>query len=323
MRATVRRSSSASALLLSVVVTSAAMAQSSSITARPRVLRTPASVVAAGMGDAGVVLVDPAVVFYNPAMLPQASGVSLSGHRLDARTINASIASVQSVGGLTVGLGARLLGFREVVPRISVGFPQPDSAPGTSVALTAAVARPLGPLRLGVSATYARESFGRSGLEPGRDVVSMADVTVADIGVTMPFGPGNALNVAATVQHLGPGYQRGVGDGEHPWRGILAFGGRNYPFATFWDVSAVTQLMVDADGSVHHAAGAELAWVPVEGVSVAARTGLRSVDASDRFSAGRYTGGLGVSVDRWSLDWALEASRDGRPAAHRFGVRIR
>jgi len=302
-----------STLLLSAIWASAAPAQPSSIDARPRVLRTPASVVAAGMGDAGAVLVDPAVLFYNPAMLPQASGVSLSGHRLDAATTNASMASVQSVGGFTVGLGARLLGFREVVPRLSPGGQPPDSAPGSSAALTAAVARPLGPVRLGVSATYARDAFAEQ----------QDEVTVADVGVTMPFGPGNALNVAVTMQHLGRGYQRGVGDGERPWRGVLAFGGRNYPLATFWDISAITQLMIDADGTVHHAGGAELAWVPVEGLSVAARTGFRSVDEVDRFSAGQFTGGLGVTLDRWSLDWALDASRDGRPSAHRFGVRIR
>lgn len=304
--------SAASALLLSTVVTSVALAQPSSIDARPRVLRTPASVVAAGMGDAGAVIVDPAVLFYNPAMLPQAGGVALSGHRLDAATTNASMASVQSVGGLTVGLGARVLGFREVVPQFSVGLPPVDSAPGSSTALTAAVARPIGPLRLGVSATYARESFAER----------QDEVTVADVGVSMPFGPGNALTIAATVQHLGRGYQRAP-DGERPWRGTLAFGGRNYPLATFWDISAVTQLMIDADGTVHHAGGAELAWVPVEGVAIAARTGFRTVDEVDRFSAGRFTGGLGVTVDRWSLDWALDAARGGRPAAHRFGVRVR
>jgi len=310
------RGSATSALLLAALCASAASAQPTSSDARPRVLRTPASVVAAGMGDAGAVLVDPAVLFYNPAMLPQSGGVALSGHRLDAATTNASIASVQSVGGFTVGLGARLLGFREMVPRITVGLPPRDSAPGSSTALTAAIARPVGPVRLGASATYAREAFGEVDRVARHD-----EVTVADVGVTMPFGPGNAMTVAAVVQHLGPGYQRG--EGERPWRGVLAVGGRNYPIATFWDVSAVTQLLIDADGTVHHAAGAELAWVPVEGVSVAARTGVRSVDEADRFSAGRFTGGLGVSLDRWSLDWALEAARDGRSAAHRVGVRIR
>lgn len=302
-----------SGLLVSTAWASVALAQPSSIEARPRVLRTPASVIAAGLGDAGAVLVDPAVLFYNPAMLPQANGVSLSGHRLDAATTNASMASVQSVGSFTVGLGARLLGFRELVPRFRVGFPSLDSAPGSSTALTVAVARPLGRVRLGVSATYARDAF----------VERQDEVTVADVGVTMPFGPGNALNVAVTVQQLGHGSQRGVGDGERPWRGTLAFGGRNYPLATFWDISAITQLMIDAEGTVHHAGGAELAWVPVEGVSIAARTGFRSVDAVDRVSAGRVTGGLGVTVDRWSLDWALDASREGRPSAHRVGVRIR
>ena len=289
------------------------VAQTSSRGARPRVLQAPASVVAAGMGDVGAVLTDADVLFYNPAMLPQASGVALTAHRLDGETRSGALSGVQAVGGLQVGVGARLLGTREVVQRVGIGFPPPDTAAATSAALTVGAGRALGPLRVGASATWAREAHD----------ARFDDATFVDVGLTLPFGPGNALNVAAVMQHLGRTPEVGWGAGERPWRGVLAFGGRNYPLARFWDVSAMTQLLVDADGTVRLASGGELAWVPVEGVAVAVRAGSRSVDALDRLSAGPVTGGLGVTVDRWSLDWAVSSARHGRPAAHRVGVRVR
>lgn len=278
-------------------------------TERPVVLRRPASAVALALGNVGAVLTDADVLFYNPAMLPQAAGVAASLQRDGDAATGGALASVQSLGGLSVGVGARVVAWRGPSPDAppSVGAPVGPSA--TSVALTAGAGRALGPLRVGASATYARESG---------DLRQDETMTV-DAGVTLPFGPGNALNVALLVQHLGRPIARDFTFGdEEPWRAVVAFGGRSYPLATFWDLSAVTQLAVDADGTVRTAGGVELAWVPVEGVSFALRGGRRAPRDFER----AYTAGLGLSLDRWSLDYALDPRRDGT-SAHRVGVRIR
>jgi hypothetical protein len=71
---------------------------------------------------------------------------------------------------------------------------------------------------------------------------------------------------------------------------------------------------------VRPAGGVELAYVPIEGVAVVVRQGLRLPRERDE---PLVTGGLGVTVDRWSLDYAVEPMRGGRPVSHRLGLRIR
>jgi hypothetical protein len=288
-------------------------AQGTSREVRPRVLRLPASVAAAAMGDVGAILTGADVLFYNPAMLPQASGVALAGHRIGREATSASVASVQAVGGVQLGLGARLLGGREAVPRFGIGFPPPDSVATTSAALTVGAARAVGPLRVGASASWARDALDQQ----------LTDAAFVDLGITLPFGPSNAMNVAAVVQQLGRRRPDGPGFDQRPWRGVLAFGGRNYPLADFWDLTALTQLVIDADGTTRIGSGAELTWVPVEGVALALRGGYQPVDVEDRFAVGPITAGLGASVDRWTLEWAVDQRRLGAPSQHRIGVRIR
>lgn len=275
---------------------------------RAAVLRRPASAVALALGDVGAGLVDADVLFYNPAMLTQARGVAASVQREHEAASHGALASVQSLGALGVGVGARIASWRGAPPD-EVGFGGlPGSETATSVALTAGAACAVGPLRVGLAATYAREA--------ARD--RQDEHTTLDVGATLPFGPGDALNASVIVQHLGRPLARSGFEDESPWRAVAVFGGRNYPIATFWDLSAFSQVALDADRTVRAAGGAELAWVPLEGVSVAVRGGIRGARPVER----PLTAGLGLSLDRWSLDYALDPRRDGR-TAHRLGVRIR
>lgn len=267
---------------------------------RALVQQRAASAVALAVGNVGALLTDADVLFYNPAMLPQARGVAASLQRDERGAANGALASVQAVGGLGVGIGARLA----TVPR--------GASISSSVALTAGVARAVGPVRLGLAGTYAREAE--------------RDATTVDVAAALPFGPGNALGVTAIVQHLGPSIARDRLGGEaDPWRAVVAIGGRNYQLATFWDLSGYTQVAIDADGTTQLAAGAELAWVPLEGVAVALRGGARG--ARDARPLERpLTGGLGVTIDRWSVDYAVEYDpepRAGGRALHRVGLRVR
>ena len=266
-------------------------------TERALVQRRAASAVALGMGNVGVMLTDADVLFYNPAMLTQARGMAVSAQRHELSGTSGALASVQSVGAVGIGLGARIATAGRAEGSVS------------SMALTAGAARPLGPVRLGVAATYAREAA--------------REATTVDVAASLPFGPGNALGFTAIVQHLGQSIARDpVFEDEDPWRAVLAIGGRNFPLATFWDLSAYSQVAIDADGSRQLAGGGELAWVPLEGVAVALRAGARQARLLER----PLTGGLGLTLDRWSLDYAFEYDReprvDGR-ALHRVGLRIR
>jgi hypothetical protein len=263
---------------------------------RAIVLRRSSSAVALAVGNVGALLTDADVLFYNPAMLTQARGMSASVQRDGRDAATGAIASVQTFGALGVGLGARLT-------------TSPAERFESSLALTAGAARALGPARLGVAGTYAREA--------DRGALSV------DVAGVLPFGPGDALGVSVIVQHLGATIApNSVFGNAKPWRTVVAFGGRNYPLATFFDLSAYTQMSIDADGTQQLAGGAELAWVPLEGVAVAVRGGARNARPIER----PFTAGLGMTLDRWSIDYAVELDpeqrRDGR-AVHRIGLRIR
>ncbi|MEO7996765.1 MAG: hypothetical protein ABI852_04930, partial [Gemmatimonadaceae bacterium] len=79
-------------------------------------------------------------------------------------------------------------------------------------------------------------------------------------------------------------------------------------------------LTVDRDGFVRPAAGGEIAYVPVDGVSFVARAGLRLPRETDESPA---TGGVGITLDRFSLDYAIEPFLNGRSVSHRLGIRIK
>jgi hypothetical protein len=283
--------------------------------ARPLALRLSASAVTLGLGDAGLLSADADALFYNPAMLTTARGIAASGQRYGSTASSGAFASVQALGSTSIGLGARVVDWSGSAPTYGEALAsgrdaltQSGDVRGESAAFTAGAARTVGPVRVGVAATYARESYG----------AEFDEELLVDVGAVLPFGPGNALGLALAVQHVGAGLDL-VGAGQPaPWRAVAGVGGRSFPLATFWDLSAITQVAVDADGAVSAAGGAELAWVPLEGVSVAFRLGARHGRDDQR----PLTGGLGLSLDRWSLDYALEPFRGG-VTAHRIGLRIR
>ncbi len=280
---------------------------------RPLALRVPASTVALGLGNAGLLLTDADVLFYNPAMLPNARGVAASAQRYGAAGTTVSMASVQALGSISVALGARLVdGSTDAGAYGSALDPGLSrlAAAGSgrlgSLALTAAAARQVGPVRVGLGATYVRESL-RSELE---------ESALVDVGAMMPLGP---VTVALAVQHLGAAVELPGTRVDQPWRAVTGVGSRAIPLGTWFDLSAVAQVAVDGAGFVEPAGGAELAYVPLEGVALALRAGAKRPRADDE---GHFSGGFGVSLDRYSLDYAVEPFRGG-VTTHRLGVRIR
>lgn len=279
----------------------------------PLVLRLPASTVALGMGNVGVALTDADAVFYNAGMLTQARGVAMSMQRYGSSSTSGAIASVQSLGSMSYGVGARFLDSRTQIdpPGIRAGhLSEGGNTPVSGLALTAAAARAVGPLRVGVGATYVRET----------QAAAFDESALFDVGVAMPMGPMNAMNATISLQHVGAALSATGEPGASPWQAVVGFGGAGYPLATFFDVSAATQLHLDQAGNVRAAVGAELAYMPVEGVALAGRVGIRSNTVYDASHA--VTAGVGFSLDRYSLDYAFEPIAGGS-ASHRVGVRVR
>ncbi len=284
-------------------------------------LRIPAGTVALALGNVGIVSTDAEVLFYNPGMLTSARGVALSVQRYGGNGTTGSLAGTQMFGSIAVGIGARLADWRSpegqygdaVRPGLGVlGFR--GSSRASSTAITAAAARAIGPVRIGVGATYVRESFHMENDESAQ----------FEVGVVWPIGP---TSLAFTMQQLGKPLElsglpiaNGSGEvaGASDWRAPIGYGGWGFPLATFWDLGGTVQLSLDDSGTVRSAGGGELTYVPLEGVAIAARVGHRSTIGNER----PLTAGLGFTLDRYSLDYAIESFRGGR-SAHRVGLRIR
>lgn len=279
----------------------------------PLVLRVPASARALSLGDVGLVSNDADALFYNPALLFNARGMAVSMQRYGSFGTAGALANVTSVGSLNIGVGVQILdwsalplSYREITRLGATVLSDSGGVPATSLAATLGVARVIRGHRIGVSAKYVTDRFGATD-----------DGTVAfDVGMMGPsFGPGNLTFV---VQNIGQGLRIGGAEGKLPTRAGAGWGGSR-GFEEF-DVGYQTQLTVDRDGFVRPAGGVEVAYVPIEGVSFVARTGLRLPRETNESLA---TGGLGITLDRFSLDYAIEPFRGGHAVSHRLGIRIK
>ncbi len=281
----------------------------------PLVLRLPASARLAGMANAGLASNDGDALFYNPALLGGARGVAASLQSYGSNATAGSLGSVYTGGANTIGIGVQFLEWSTNATSYATALHDGAShlsdsgrMAASSTAITFGVSRTIRGRRLGVSAKYVEDRFASS-----------HDGTIAfDVGVMLPsIGPGNMSLVA---QNLGEGLRIGGEKGSLPTRVGIGYGGGMYSAFEKFDYGLQTQLTVERGGFVRPAGGAELGYVPIEGVALVVRAGLRLPKEKDEPLA---TAGLGVTIDRFSLDYALEPMRGGRPVSHRLGIRIK
>ena len=308
------------ALLMVAATTALAGAISADANAQPLgvgplVLRLAASARLLGMANAGITGNDGDALFYNPAMLNNARGMAVSMQRFGSAATSGSLASVSQIGTMSIGVGVQFLDWsatsqsygtalHEGASHLSDG----GSIPSSSTAITLGLVRAYHGHRLGLSAKYVEDRLG-----------AQHDGTIAfDAGVMLPsFGFGQLSFVA---QNLGEGLRIGGEKGSLPTRVGIGYGGGMYSAFEKFDFGLQTQLTVERGRFVRPAGGAELGYVPIEGVAIIVRAGLRLPKEKDESLA---TGGLGVTVDRISIDYAIEPFRGGRPVSHRLGLRIR
>jgi hypothetical protein len=271
-----------------------------------------------GMAAPGITSNDADVLLVNPGMLSQARGLSSSLQRYGRFATAGSLATVTTAGVMTVGVGVQFLDWRapggsyaaavrEGASTLSDGGNSGLPVDASSSAFTLGVARTVKGWRVGGSVKYAEERFGLD-----------HDGTVAmDVGMMKPMGPGS---LGVVVQNLGAGPRLGGVRGALPTRVGVGFGGGPMTISEHFDLGAQMALTVERDGFVRPAGGVELAYVPIEGVQLLVRNGLRLPRERDE---PLVTAGLGLTVDRFSFDYAMEPMRGGRPVSHRVGMRIK
>lgn len=260
-------------------------------------LSMPSGARALGLGNAGLMLPDPDAVFRNPGMLVTARGVSASVQRYgDSRLSGTatSVASVTTVGAFSVALGIQAARF--------------SSSTVAGNAFSAGVARNWKGYRLGAVVKYAEDRAGAS-----------SDGSAAvDFGAARSLGP-SVLSLS--VQNIGSSLTISGESVELPRQLAAGWSMGPRPVAANWDLGAVAQLGVEGDDwFVRPAGGVEVAYVPIEGVAITARGGVRRPRGSVESAV---TGGLSFALDWLTIDYALEPMRDGVPSSHRIGIRVR
>ena len=281
----------------------------------PLVLRLPSSARIAAMANVGIAANDGDALLYNPGMLNGARGMAVSLQRYGPFGTAGAFGTVTQIGVLNVGVGAQFVDWTapsgtawgDAVRPGATRLADSGGVAASSSAFTVGVARAVKGARIGANLKYAEDRFG-----------AQHDGTFAfDLGVTMPLGP---ANFAIVAQNLGPGLNIGGVNGMLPRRVGIGYGGGMYPLYERFDLGAQMQLMLEGNGFLRPAGGVEVGYVPIEGVAIVVRSGVRLPREKDE---SLVTGGLGLTLDRISIDYALEPFRGGRPASHRIGVRIK
>jgi len=297
------------AVLTALLLASPAAAQERT---GPVVLRTPASPWALAVGDgftAGRGTSD--ILFYNPANIAMGVGVSASVQRWGSASTAASLSHILTSSGWGIGVGFRYLDYGANGGALTHPAELMSRGPhlASSLAASVGVSRVIKGLRTGVTLKYVEER-----LPAERDGFG-----VVDLGVGRELG---IFSLGLTVRDLGPDRELALQPLESPTRVSLGALLRTRPLALFFDYAAIAEVTLRRDGRVEAAGGGELIWVPLEGWSISGRVGFRTPEKVGDLGQQPYTAGFGVSLDRFTLDYAADPYRGGR-VGHRVGIRIR
>jgi hypothetical protein len=278
----------------------------------PPILTVPGSTRALGVGDAYAALAsDPDAIFYNPAQLVPARGISVGVQRYGdgSALMTASAASVLAPG--TIAFGVQVLDHATDAASYSALARENESTLfsrgptlTTGAVLTVGYARPtIFNLRVGVAGKIIHQQFGNE-----------RDVTPAfDIGVSR----GSTYTIALVGRHLGHGIDLGGSAVALPREVALAAAMPRREVGPL-DLAATASIGVRADRAVIAGGGTEWSYNPLDGFTFAGRVGYRTVEGTES----HLTLGAGFVGERFNLDYAFQAS-DGAGSAHRIGIRWR
>ena len=283
-----------------------------------------ASTRGAAMGDASTALRDDDVIFYGPAQLAVARGTSAAAERYFDRLASGTVSTTSRLASGGIGVGAQIIEGRNVDPCV-----QPIFGPGQTITLVPAartISRSLAVV--GAAQTYKRIRVGASAKYATAQLDNQRTSRfLFDAGASRDFTLGDLvpLTVALAAQNIGTS-AHDTTQLITPLRGALglATGGPVGPF----DLAIAAQLAVEQNGVqsiLRHGRfipglGAELGYTWLDGYSVALRAGERTPPT--RTDLRHFTFGGGLTLDRFSIDYAIE-DQVGFRLAHRVGIRLR
>jgi hypothetical protein len=290
----------------------------------PTVLKFPASVRALGMGDVGIASRDDDVIFYNPAQLAIARGMSASGSRYSPTAGGGALSSVTRFNNGGIGVGVSMLEYNALTPLLPGTAPSMQGHGGTASSIDAVIglAQVYKSVRVGVAAKYVDDQLPDMRINQAAFDVGLAKdfrrfytvgLAVQNIGGSTTY-PCPTCTIA--LSNVSPSVPLSV-RAKLPLRATLgaATSRQLGPF----DAVATFGLSMLRSDVLHPVGGVELAYSWLDGYNIAVRAG----SASPSVGESSATGGVGFTMDRLTIDYGAEASWSGRGVQHRIGLRIR
>jgi hypothetical protein len=273
----------------------------------PVVLTLPAGPRTLALGDVGVTSRDDEVIFFNPAQLVVANGFSTSGERYAAGSSGAALSAVTRFNGGGVAIGMRTnsvdaVGNFSSTLGSSVGQTVLSQ---TSLEASVGFAQAVKGVRVGAAVKYAEQDLGFSRLQRG----------LVDLGVAKQlFG---SYTVGLAVQNLGQDTDLpGPVEVQLPRQATLGIS-RGGPVGEF-DLFGTAAVSWIRSNTLAPAGGLEVNYSWLSGYNIALRAGGRRPLPGEE----AFTAGAGFTMDRLSIDYALETLSGGR-IGNRIGLRIR
>jgi hypothetical protein len=280
----------------------------------PLILRLPSSTRALAMGDVEVAGRDDDVLFYNPAQLVAARGMSMSLEQFSSTARAGALSSVTRFNNGGIAVGATVAEFDSplnVYPVSRGSLVSGGPVAGSDATLVFGIGQVFKSTRVGASAKFVDERIGDTRNSRG----------VFDVGLGRDFF-GYAFGLA--VQKCGqrfdptsvPGSPFSRASTNLPLRTTL---GAAHGWNTdVFDIAATAAVSTLRDGFVVPAGGGEIGYSWLDGYTIVVRGGARRPEPGE----GPITAGLGFTMDRLSIDYALE-TLSGARVAHRLGLRVR
>ena len=275
------------------------------------VLEAPASVEAAAYGNAPYLFGGGAdLLFYSPALIARADGLSAGLHRYGSEGTLATLAAKGAVGLGDIAVGLQYLRYDVIgisrTADLQGVLVSPDGSPATEFAASLGYAREMfGLFSAGVVAKYVELQLPRG---PDR-------VVLLDLGVAREFGP---AMVSLAARNLGPDASVRLQGLKIPTQLTIGVSTQRFEIGEL-DMFLTSQVARRRDGEVIPAGGVEVSYWPVQGYTFRLRAGLQRVVEDQRSP---LTFGFAFTGDALTLEYAFQAF-DVEGNAHRFGLSFR
>ncbi|MBC7895265.1 MAG: hypothetical protein H7066_07615 [Cytophagaceae bacterium] len=309
---------------LLLVAASATAATAQRTTYAPLAAQLPLGARAASLGGTNMASRDAESALGNPALAGTGSASAFTLGRYHGGTHGGVIGMTTPVGFMGVGVAVSYLDYESV----GTGAPfyreevlvSRGAGHGSSMAAAFSLSAPYKGWRWGAAVTYLEE----------RLFSERASVAALTLGASRD-NVWRGMTLGIGLQNVGPSMRgsdvtfsreataNGEADIDLPLRLAAGMSSFFVPMGAWFDLGVSGGAAVRRDGLVSGNLGGELSWNPIEGIAVGLRTGVRRPELSVQRPV---TAGLGLTVDRFVVDYAWEQMRDGG-GVHRVGLRVR